>query len=210
MINIDAKEKTRRHFNETADDYVNSSDGQFVQPMYRSLIQELENIRSGRLLDIGCGNGDFFGLIKDMGMELYGIDLAENMIRAAQRKYGDIASILQSDAENLPFQAGMFDVIICNASFHHYTNPQAVLTQMRRVLKDNGVLLIGDPWMPQPFRVFMNFFTRFSDSGDYHYYGKREMESLMDKCGLKLINWKRTGKHTILFKAVPIPHNSNK
>lgn len=204
MNSPNAKEKTRRHFNNTAADYVNSGNGQFVQHMYAPLIAELENIHSGRLLDIGCGNGDFFGLIKDKGMELHGIDLAENMVKVAQGKYGDIAYILLSDAENIPFQDGMFDIIVCNASFHHYTNPQAVLTQMRRVMKDSGMLLIGDPWMPQPIRAVMNYFTKFSDEGDYHYYGKREMETLMDKCGLKLIESKNTGKHTILFKAVPI------
>mgnify|MGYP000858968123 CR=1 FL=1 len=37
----------------------------------------LEHINSGKLLDIGCGNGDFFGLINEKGLELYGIDLAE-------------------------------------------------------------------------------------------------------------------------------------
>ena len=91
VINTVAKEKTHRHFNETADDYVNSYDGRFVQPMYTSLINELEHINSGKLLDVGCGNGDFFGLIKEKGLELYGIDLAENMVKAAQKKYGDIA-----------------------------------------------------------------------------------------------------------------------
>lgn len=204
MSNTEAKEKTLRHFNETADDYTSTHDGRFVQPMYAPLLTELEHFNSGRLLDIGCGNGDFFGFVKDKGMELHGIDLAENMVKVAQERYGDIADIILADAENLPFQDGMFDIIICNASFHHYIRPKEVLTQMRRVLKDNGVLLIGDPWMPQPFRGLMNYFTKYSNDGAYHYYGTREMKNLMSKCGLELIISKRTGKHTILFKASPL------
>lgn len=204
MTKTDAKERTRKHFNETAMDYANSHDGRFVQPMYGALISELEHIKAGKLLDIGCGNGDVFRLIKDKGLELYGIDLAENMVKVAQERYGNIATILLADAENLPFQDDMFDIIICNASFHHYTHPKAVLSQMRRVLKDEGVLLIGDPWMPQPLRGIMNFFTKFSNEGDYHYYGKSEMDALMGECGLKLTDTKRTGKYSILFKAVPV------
>lgn len=203
MSNIEAKEKTLRHFNETADNYTSSHDGRFVQPMYAPLLTELENISSGRLLDIGCGNGDFFGLIKDKEMELHGIDLAENMVKIAQERYRDIADIILADAESLPYEEGMFDIIICNASFHHYPRPQAVLTQMRRILKNNGILLIGDPWMPQPIRGFMNYFAKYSNDGAYHYYGSSEMKGLMNKCGLELINSKRTGKHTILFKAIP-------
>ncbi|HHW68590.1 MAG: S-adenosylmethionine-dependent methyltransferase [Defluviitaleaceae bacterium] len=204
MNKVDAKEKTRRHFNETADHYVDSHDGKFVQHMYTSLLKELEKFTSGKLLDIGCGNGDFLGLIKDRGLELHGIDLAENMVKVAKKRYGDIAQIILGDAENLPYEEGMFDVIICNASFHHYTNPRAVLAQMRRVLKNNGVLLIGDPWMPQPLRGLMNYFTRFSNEGDFHYYGKEEMRNLMNECSFRLIDSKKTGKHTILFKAIPM------
>lgn len=43
-----AKERTRKHFNETADNYVNSNDGRFVQPMYTALIAELEHIDPGK------------------------------------------------------------------------------------------------------------------------------------------------------------------
>jgi len=43
--------------------------------------------------------------------------------------------------------------------------------------------------------------------GDYHYYGKNEMRTFMSKCGLELIDSKRTGRHTILFKAIPIVQN---
>ncbi|KAE9631224.1 methyltransferase domain-containing protein [Defluviitalea raffinosedens] len=94
MNKVDAKEKTRRHFNETADHYVDSHDGKFVQHMYTSLLKELEKFTSGKLLDIGCGNGDFLGLIKDRGLELHGIDLAENMVKVAKKRYGDIAQII--------------------------------------------------------------------------------------------------------------------
>lgn len=204
MTETDPKERTRRHFNATAEDYSNTHDGRFVQPMYAALISELEEISSGRLLDIGCGNGDFFELIKDKGLELHGVDLAENMVRVARQRYGAIAEIILADAENLPYQDGMFDIIICNASFHHYTNPKAVLAQMRRVLKDNGMVLIGDPWLPQPLRGLMNYFTKYSHEGDYHFYGKKEMKILMAECGLELISSRRTGRHSILFKAIPI------
>lgn len=169
--------------------------------MHTALIAELEKLKSGKLLDIGCGNGDFFGLLKGKGFELHGTDLAENMVNAAQKKYGDIAKIIQSDAENLPYQDGMFDIIICNASFHHYTNPEAVLKEMRRVLKDNGVLLIGDPWTPQPIRAIINFFTRFSDEGDYHYYGYSVLFKAVGYNGTDADKWEE--KSSILLKIVP-------
>ena len=79
---MDAKEKTKRHFNATAADYNNSGDGKFVQPMNESLVRELRKLKGGKLLDVGCGNGNLFGLLKEE-YHFYGVDLSENMLIAS-------------------------------------------------------------------------------------------------------------------------------
>nr|WP_278308974.1 methyltransferase domain-containing protein [Lutispora thermophila] len=131
------------------------------------------------------GHADYYNNVGKQWKEILD-QMSEDDIQVLMRFISLVEKML--DAEKLPYQDGMFDIIICNASFHHYTNPKAVLTQMRRVLKDRGMLLIDDPWMPQPLRSVMNFFTRYSNHGDYHYYGERKM-----------------GKHTIMLKVIPIP-----
>ena len=198
---MDAKEKTKQHFNQTACDYNNSSDGKFVEPMYDDLIEEIQKLPSGKILDVGCGNGNLFTYLPDDRYELFGVDFSNNMIAEAENRCGDTATFMVADAEKLPFDDDSFDMIICNASFHHYIHPTAVLMEMNRVLKDDGKILIGDPYIPTIIRPMMNILTRFSDKGDYHFYGEDEMRELFLKNGLSPVSFKRTGHRTALHIA---------
>ena len=80
-----SQEKTKKHFNETASDYNNSSDGKFVEPMYNVIVKEIQKLENGKILDVGCGNGNLFTFLSDEKYELYGIDFSENMIREAKK-----------------------------------------------------------------------------------------------------------------------------
>lgn len=198
---MDAKNKTKQHFNETASDYNNSDDGKFVKPMYKELQKEIEKIGRGKLLDVGCGNGNLFTFLSKEQYEMFGIDFSENMISEAIKNCGDKASFFVADAEKLPFDDNTFDILTCNASFHHYIHPDMVLSEMKRVLKAGGTLIIGDPYILTALRPLMNVFTKFSNEGDYHFYGLNEMKKLFLKSGFSPIASKRTGEHTALHIA---------
>lgn len=193
---ISSQDKTKKHFNETASDYNNSSDGKFVEPMYDVIVNEIQKLKSGKILDVGCGNGNLFTLLPSGKYELFGVDFSENMIAEAKKKCGQKATFSVADAEKLPFDSDSFDIIVCNASFHHYVHPDRVLKEMHRVLKDGGEVLIGDPYMPAFVRPIMNVLTKFSDSGDYHFYGLVEMKRLFNENGFNPVSSTRTGNHT--------------
>jgi len=198
---MNAKERTKQHFNETAEEYNNSEDGKFVRPMYEDLVNEIQKSESGKILDVGCGNGNLFALLPDEKYELFGVDFSENMIMEAKDKCREKASFLVADAEKLPFDDDTFNIIVCNASFHHYIHPDIVLMEMQRVLKEGGKLLIGDPYFPTPVRPMINLLTKFSPEGDHHFYGKSEMKKLFIKNGFVPISFKKTGDHTALHIA---------
>jgi SAM-dependent methyltransferase len=52
---------------------------------------------------------------------------------------------------------------------------------MRRVLRPGGKLIIGDPYVPGFARPFLNILIKFSEKGDYHFYGLDEMQELFLK-----------------------------
>ena len=117
--------------------------------------------------------------------------------RTSQRK----RHFFVADAEELPFADNTIDIITCNASFHHYVHPNTVLAEMKRVLKDGGKLLIGDPYPPFVIRPIMNLLTKYSDEGDYHFYGIAEMKKLLANNGLEWNSSIKTGRFTILHIA---------
>lgn len=198
---MNSKEKTQKHFNETAATYNTSDDGKFVSGMYSVLVDEIQKSESGKILDVGCGNGNLFTFLPDGKYELYGVDFSENMISEAKKNCSVKASFIVGDAEKLPFDDDTFDILVCNASFHHYIHPDAVLEEMHRVLKDGGKLVIGDPYIPTGIRGLMNVILRFSDEGDYHIYGLSEMENLFVNNGLTPVSSRKTGRRTALYVA---------
>lgn len=198
---MNAKEKTKNHFDDTAREYNDSSDGKFVKGMYDVLVSEIQKSENGRILDVGCGNGNLFTLLPDGKYELYGVDFSQNMIDEAKKNCKTSATFSLADAENLPFDDDTFDIIVCNASFHHYTHPNTVLREMNRVLKPNGKLLIGDPYVPSLVRPLINVLTKFSEKGDYHFYGFNEMQKLFLKNEFIPLSSFRTGEHTALHIA---------
>ena len=107
----------------------------------------LPHLRPGlRVLDVGCGPGNIsVGLARAVAPgELYGIDREESQVALAR----DIAASLQcenatfqvGDAASLPFEDGFFDVAHCHDVLMHIADTQAVLAELKRVLKPGGVI----------------------------------------------------------------------
>ena len=80
------------------------------------------------------------------------------MVRVARLKLDGNAEILLGDSEVLPFDQGKFDLVTCTFSFHHYPNPKAAISEMKRVLAAGGKLIIVDPWIFAPLRQVFNLF----------------------------------------------------
>ena len=99
-----------------------------------------------RVLDFGCGPGTIsMGLARAVEPgELHGIDMEESQIemaRAAAAVGGhDNATFHTGNAADLPFENDSFDVAHCHAVLMHIPDTQAVLAEIKRVLKPGGVI----------------------------------------------------------------------
>ena len=190
------KENSKMNYNKQAGIYDEKGDGKFVAPMYGEIINRVINANPKKILDVGCGTGNvLIKLSSNEELSLYGLDISENMIGIAKKNLGNKAELKVGDSEYMPWEDNSFDVIVCNASFHHYPNPEKVLLEMRRVLKSKGTLIIGDPTAPVIIRQLLNLNFKRSNNGDYRLYSKIEIEELLIKCDFvpfefKMINCK--------------------
>lgn len=200
------KEKSEQYFDSIAGNYDNSRDGKFVKGMYQELIARIE-AKKGRtesILDLGCGNGNVTCMLAEKtDAKLYGLDLSSNMIKEAQKRIGDRAEFAIGDAEQLPYEAEQFDVVICNASFHHYPNPVKVLREIKRVLKKDGMFILGDPTAPSLCLKILNWMLKYMNSGDYHIYTKKEITKLLMQEGFRVSMWKMTDVNKFIVNAMP-------
>jgi ubiquinone/menaquinone biosynthesis C-methylase UbiE len=96
------------------------------------------------ILDVGCGPGmvtrDIVNLTKG---KVIAIDGSEDMIKVARKvlKEHKNVELRVGDAENLPFNDNLFDLVTCNLLLMWAKNPQKVVNEMARVTKPSGIVL---------------------------------------------------------------------
>lgn len=96
----------------------------------------------GRLLDIGCGAGEFLELAGRMGWSASGCDPDPNVV-AMCRSRG--LEVRLGDLESFSKEAGGFDVVTMNQVIEHVIDPQSLLAGTFGLLRPGGMLWIGLP-----------------------------------------------------------------
>jgi SAM-dependent methyltransferase len=114
----------------------------------RRLVAAARLTGSERVLDIATGPGYIAEAFAGIAREVVGVDLTEAMLaigreRTAQRSVSNV-SFRAADAENLPFENGAFDVVVCRLALHHLLKPLDVLREMTRVCRAGGTVLVED------------------------------------------------------------------
>ncbi len=94
-------------------------------------------------LEIGCGAGHILERINTG--KLTGIDISEIQIKRAYKRLNNKAVLIKAPGENLPFENKSFDRLICTEVFEHVLDPEKILREMRRVLKDDGIISLSIP-----------------------------------------------------------------
>ncbi len=129
---------------------------------------------SGAVLDYGCGVGMLSMLLAKDGFIVTGVDISEQFIRSAKRKFGNIPSITFEVIGRLPlrYSDGVFDVIAASSVLEHCTGIDAILLEYRRLLKINGFLVIESPNMLSPLVRLKLIVSRLNGQRKkFHRYG---------------------------------------
>jgi 2-polyprenyl-3-methyl-5-hydroxy-6-metoxy-1,4-benzoquinol methylase len=103
----------------------------------------LEDLSPGRVLDVGCGSGDFLFRMHQLGWKVAGVDFDGKAIANAKTKYG--FDLLHNDLAGAHFPDNSFDAITMNHVIEHVPDPTALLSEIVRVLKPGGRLVATTP-----------------------------------------------------------------
>jgi ubiquinone/menaquinone biosynthesis C-methylase UbiE len=107
----------------------------------------IDDKKDQRILDIGTGNGRFIEQLKQALLnysEIVGIDSNEKLISDAKSTFSKDGRIRFETMpfEQLAMQDEYFDLVTMSNVLHHMQDPRAVLREIRRVLKEDGVLFV--------------------------------------------------------------------
>jgi ubiquinone/menaquinone biosynthesis C-methylase UbiE len=146
----------------------------------------------GAFLDVGCHAGTFtLNILKKINTKkVYGLDISPQAIKLAQKRI-PFGKFKVGDAQDLPYKSDFFEAIFCLEMLEHVDDPQAVLSEIKRVLKKGGYGVILVPLENRLFRTVWFLWTLYypvwrhahvqSFTGD-------DLERYLKKLGLKKIS----------------------
>ncbi len=164
-----------------------------------------QHCKNPRILDVATGTGDLaIASLKLNPVSVTGIDISKKMLEIGREKIEKMGlsgsvTLLEGDSENMPFAAESFDVVMVAFGVRNFSDPLKGLSEMRRVLKENGFVMVLEFSKPGsfPFRsiykfYFLNilpFFGRvFSkDSAAYRYLPESVMRFPDNEAFLSLL-----------------------
>lgn len=125
-----------------------------VAGLLSSAFENLFPSRVGDLLDLGCGTGFYYPLLKRHADRITGVDVSREMLRDARQTILanglEHCHVIESSAFDLPLKDQSFDVVHCWDFFHHVSNVGGTLSEITRVLKPNGRLILVEPNLINP------------------------------------------------------------
>lgn len=149
-------------------------EGQLIDDPVEGLLEAEYRLRrlrefatAGRLLDVGCGHGDFL-LAASRDFDVFGVDLVPRLRPDAQ-----VFNVFHGRLEDAAFPENFFDVVSAVETLEHLFNPRRTLGVIHRILEPRGILLLqtGDvdsirarlnlkTWTYLQPPIHLNFFSR--------------------------------------------------
>lgn len=159
--------------------------------------------REDVVLEVGCGGGALLSKITMTGSVAVGLDLSETQIKYTKTRLQD-ALLIVGDSERLPLKDNVFTKCFAVEILEHVQNPGQIMKEIRRVLKDNGELIIVVPndrnWFIH--RILQGYFrAAFYDYGHIHDFSSiGKLEPFLK--GFKVLMVRETNVPTIPMRGI--------
>lgn len=148
-----------------------------------NLIDKINSEKINRVLDLGCGAGQYLVQLHSMGFECFGADISEEMLNVTREKFVshqlDDVTLINSDCYKLPLEENYFDLIVCIGVLEYLDSEKKALLEMKRMIKPGGFVIV----------TFPNFYKLRNLLDPYYYtirfwtylFGKKSVKSSQDK-----------------------------
>ena len=125
------------------DRFYTTTSGCEIDRLEKESVKDLmHDVPKGKMLEIGCGTGQWTRFFVDEGFNVTGIDTSEKMLDQARAKEID-AIFHKTDVQDLPFNDCSFDAVAAITVLEFVDNQARALHEMHRVLKPGGWIILG-------------------------------------------------------------------
>lgn len=165
---------------------------------HRSEMLDFLPVTAKRILDVGCGTGNFGAFIKNtMGIEIWGIELDKEAAQVAITQYdnvlvGDTSEVIA----NLPLK--YFDCVFFNDVLEHLVNPYEVLQNIKVNLAQGGIVICSIPNVRHYRTLFKLVFKKqweYKDKGvldktHLRFFTEKSIKDMFHMLDYELVNMK--------------------
>jgi 2-polyprenyl-3-methyl-5-hydroxy-6-metoxy-1,4-benzoquinol methylase len=185
------------YFENSVVDPVKSRDDAQISDFKRWLDLLEARKSKGRLLDIGCGIGIFLKIAQDRGWDGYGVDVSDDAVEIARNRLQ--VNACAGTIVEAHFADSFFDVVTLLDSFEHLPDPLKDLAAIRKVLKNDGLILLNTPNERALLRLVAHVLYGISLGKwtypirklfhEYHlyYYSAKTLETTLCRAGFSVV-----------------------
>lgn len=141
-------------------------------------LQETTEFASGKLLDVGCGNKPFSHLFHQKVERIFGLDSLTTMKCDLERGIDVCGNLL-----DLPYKSNVFDTILCLRVLEHIPDPLRAFSEMYRVLKNGGHLILST----------LQTYELHGDPYDFYRYTQYGLQYIAETNGFHVVYVKQRG-----------------
>jgi ubiquinone/menaquinone biosynthesis C-methylase UbiE len=204
----DSKTLSAERFGQFAQGYVESQTHAKGKELER-LVEIVQPQPDWVMLDVATGGGHTALKFAPLVAEVVASDIAPNMLAKAQAfvtgQGQQNVRFEMADAENLPFQERMFDLVTCRIAPHHFPDVGEFVREAYRALKDDGILLVQDQVSPENDKATadaMNAFEKLRDPSHNRALTVAEWQEKFEAAGFVVIHTEQMVKrHNLLHWA---------
>jgi ubiquinone/menaquinone biosynthesis C-methylase UbiE len=192
------KAQAQARFSQFADVYVHS-ERHAQGPELARMIELTQPKTDWLALDVATGGGHTARTFAPHIRQVIAADIALPMLDAARTTIDSPnVAYIASDAENLSFSSGLFDLVTCRIAPHHFPDVFRFVQECARMLKPGGLLLVQDLSVPDDERAarYIDSFNRLRDPSHHRCYAIYEWRGMFLDAGLE-VEQVETLEHTL-------------
>ena len=147
---------TQNKYLETIYNQENKPFSEYPKKLIKYLIKRANLKKNQKILELGCGRGEFISEFRNKGLDAYGCDISN----FSQNFFPDLKfSRVDLEHNNLPYEDETFDIIYSKSFIEHFYYPEKIFQEAYRVLKPGGIIITLTPEWQYIYKSFYEDFT---------------------------------------------------
>ena len=143
-------------------------------------------VKAGKVLDVGCGDGLFLHYLMELGYETYGVEISKKASIQA-RKQG--LNVFNGNLTEAKFPNNYFDIVRLSHVLEHMPHPSEIFQEGHRILHSQGVLVVSIPnYCSLYSRIFKKNWFGLQIPFHLYQFSIRTVSQLLQKSGFKIAN----------------------